>query len=159
MKNNYFEIIVGTFVLFCTIYFFAFSYKKINNTASDTYQIVANFDSVDGVDSGTNVKISDVKIGSVNSQALDKETYRAKLMINIDSNIKLPKDSSVKIVSSGLLGGKYLSVDPGAEDDMLQNGDELKYTQSAVNFEELLGKFIFGNKDNKDKEKEQNEAK
>lgn len=153
MKNNFFEIIVGTFVLSCAIYFFFFSFQRSGFSASDTYQVSAKFNNIDGVDSGSDVKISGVKIGSVEKGEIDPKTYQAILKLDIKKDVQLPIDSSAKVVSASLLGGKYVSIDVGADDKMLKNNDEIKFTQSSVNFEELLGKFIFSSssKDNKPK--------
>lgn len=154
MKNNLFEVIVGTFVLGCAIYFFFFSFSKSNISTSETYQLSAKFDNIDGVSNGSDIKISGVKIGTVISEIIDPETYRAILKLSVNKEIKLPKDSSAKVLSSGLLGGKYIGIEIGAEDEMLQNGDQIQFTQSGVNFEELLGKFIFGSKKDEKTDKE-----
>ena len=69
--------------------------------------------------------------------------------MNIDSSIQIPIDSSIKIVSEGLLGSKYLLINPGADEEYIKNGNEIEYTQSSVNFEELLGKFIFNSDESK----------
>ena len=156
MKNNLFEIIVGTFVLGCAIYFFFFAFNKSNISTSPTYQISAKFNNIDGVGSGSDVKISGVKIGTVTSEEIDPSTYQAILKLEIYQNIKLPMDSSIKILSSGLLGGKYLAIEVGGTDEMLKNGDTIQFTQSGVNFEELLGKFIFGSS-TKEKKGENND--
>ncbi|MFT7098795.1 MAG: phospholipid/cholesterol/gamma-HCH transport system substrate-binding protein [Rickettsiales bacterium] len=146
MKNNLFEVIVGTFVLACAVYFFFFSFNKSGISTSTTYQISAIFNSIDGVSSGSDVKIAGVKIGSIAGEKIDPITYRAILSLDIDKNIKIPSDSSAKILSSGLLGGKYVGIEIGAEEEMLEEGGKIQFTQSGVNFEELLGKFIFGSK-------------
>ena len=146
MKHNLFEVVVGTFVLGCAIYFFFFSFNKSGISTSTTYQLSAKFDNIDGVSSGSDIKISGVKIGTVSGETIDPTTYQAVLKLDINQDIKLPKDSSAKILSSGLLGGKYIGLEIGAEDEMLKNGEQIQFTQSGVNFEELLGKFIFGSK-------------
>ncbi len=158
IKNNLFEVIVGTFVLGCAIYFFFFSFSKSNISTATTYQVVANFDNIDGVSIGSDIKISGVKIGAVASESIDPQSYRATLKLNINQDIKLPKDSSAKILSSGLLGGKYIGIEVGADEEMLKNGEQIQFTQSGVNFEELLGKFIFGST-KKDSEEDKNEDK
>jgi phospholipid/cholesterol/gamma-HCH transport system substrate-binding protein len=144
MKHNLFEIVVGTFVLGCAIYFFFFSFNKAGINTSSTYQISATFNNIDGVSAGSDVKVSGVKIGSVATEEIDPVTYLAILKLNINQDIKLPSDSSAKILSSGLLGGKYIGIEIGAEEEMLQEGGKIQFTQSGVNLEELLGKFIFG---------------
>lgn len=155
MKNNLFEVIVGTFVLFCAIYFFFFSFSKSNISTSNTYQVSAKFDNIDGISIGSDIKISGVKIGTVASETIDPQTYQAILKLNINQEIKLPKDSSAKILSSGLLGGKYIGIEIGAEEEILKDGEQIGFTQSGINFEELLGKFIFGSS-KKDKEEDEN---
>ena len=147
IKHNLFEVVVGTFVLVAAIYFFFFSFNKSGISTSDTYQISAKFDNIDGISAGSDIKIAGVKIGTVADQEIDPETYQAIIKLDIYNNISLPTDSSAKILSSGLLGGKYVGIEIGANDEMLENGGQIFFTQSGVNLEELLGKFIFGSKD------------
>lgn len=154
--NNYFEIIVGTFVLLCAAFFFFNSFQASrNSTVSDGYYLKAKFDNADGVTNGSDVKISGVKIGTVEAQVLDVENFRAELTINIPNEIQLPTDSSIKISSEGLLGSKYLAITPGSDEEMLKNGEEIAFTQSSVNFEDLLGKFIFSSNEKKEDKDEQ----
>ena len=143
MKKNFFEAIIGTLVLICAAFFIITSFMGSSIVTSDGYQIIAKFNNSDGISIGSDVKISGVKIGNVLSQELDHKSYKAKLVMTIDPSIKIPVDSSIKIVSEGLLGSKYLLINPGSEEEFLQNNDQIEYTQSSVNFEELLGKFIF----------------
>ncbi len=154
--NNYFEIIVGTFVLFCAVFFFFTSFRSAQVGQSNGYYLLAKFDNIDGINAGSDVKISGVKIGTVEEQFLDEKDFRATLKINIRDSVKLSSDSSAKIASEGLLGSKYLSITPGGDEENLKNGEEIQFTQSSVNFEDLLGKFIFSDKD---KDKDKNEKK
>ena len=151
-NNNYFEIIVGTFVLFAALFFFFSSLKKANVSSSNGYHLTAKFENIDGINNGSDVKISGVKIGTIESQFLDKKDFRATLKINLDNSVKLPLDSSAKVASEGLLGSKYLLISPGSDEENLKDGEEIQFTQSSVNFEDLLGKFIF-NSDSKKSEK------
>ncbi len=153
--NNYFEIIVGTFVLLWAAIFFFTSFNSSQTKTSSGYRLIAKFDNADGIANGSDVKISGVKIGTVESQILDEKTFRAALQLNIPNNIKLPLDSSVKIASEGLLGSKYLAVTPGGDEENLKDGDEIQFTQSTVNFEELLGKFIFNSNEKKGEKNEE----
>ncbi len=153
-NNNYFEIIVGTFVLFSAVFFLFNSFKNSKVSAIQGYSLIAKFDNIDGLASGSDVKISGVKVGTVTEEFLDEKTFRAALKITVDDKIKLPSDSSAKVSSEGLLGSKYLSIEIGADDEILKDGEEIRFTQSSVNFEELLGKFIFSaNSDKKDEKK------
>lgn len=145
-NKNYFEIIIGFFVICCAAYFLFNASKSTNiNDSTERYNVIAYFDNIDGIYSGTDIKLSGVKIGTVKNVSLDKKTYKAKVILSIDSNINLPNDTSLKVASEGLLGSKFLSINPGADEENLKEGDEISYTQSSVNLEELLGKFIFGN--------------
>jgi phospholipid/cholesterol/gamma-HCH transport system substrate-binding protein len=148
--HNYFDFLVGTFVLIVAISVIFLSTKstKINNIG---YVVSAKFENADGINSGSDIKISGVKIGSVNDMQIDNETFQAVLKLNIYDYIKLPIDSSAKIVSEGLLGSKYIAITPGGSEQILANNQEINFTQSSVNFEELLGKFIFNGKQTNDK--------
>ncbi len=150
--NNYFEIIVGTFVLLSALFFLFNSVKGSKSKSFDSYGLIAKFDNIDGIAVGSDVKISGVKVGTVEGQFLDEKTYRATLKILLNSSVKLPLDSSAKIASEGLLGSKFLSIEIGSDEEMLKQGDEIKFTQSSVNFEDLLGKFIFNSTSSKDKD-------
>lgn len=149
--NNYFEIIVGTFVLLAAIFFLTSSYKSAKIGASEGYEVIAKFDNIDGISNGSDVKISGVKIGTISDQFLDEKDFRATLKILVNKDIKIPTDSSAKISSEGLLGSKYLSITPGGDDESLAAGAEILFTQSSVNFEDLLGKFIFSNEQKNEK--------
>ena len=158
MRHNLFEVIVGAFVLLAAAFFFISSVKQTGFNQSSGYQISAGFDNIDGVTSGSDVKMSGVKIGAVENQTIDPQTYRAKLVLNIRNDIKLPVDSSAKIVSNGLLGDKYVNIEPGAEDEMLKQGGMINYTQSSINMEQLLGKFIFGSSQTQKTDKQNAQA-
>jgi phospholipid/cholesterol/gamma-HCH transport system substrate-binding protein len=111
--------------------------------------LLAKFDNVDGIKNGSDVKTSGVKIGTVEDQYLDTKNFRAVLKLNINRSVKLSTDSSAKVASEGLLGTKYLSIAPGGDEENLKDGEEIQFTQSSVNFEDLLGRFIFNSKDEK----------
>lgn len=151
MRHNVFEAIVGTFVLACAAGFFIFSFQKAEISTPNSYKITAEFDNIGDIGNGDDVKISGVKVGTIDSQILNKSNYRAVLTLNIDKDVKLPSDSSAKIVSAGLLGGKFIAIEPGSDEELLQDQDMIIFTQSAVNFEELLGKFIFGSQEKDEK--------
>jgi phospholipid/cholesterol/gamma-HCH transport system substrate-binding protein len=151
--SNYFEIIVGTFVLFCAAFFFFSSFRSAKVKTAGGYHLIAKFENIDGIASGSDVKISGVKIGTVEDQFLDEKDFRATLKLNVDSKIQLPSDTSAKISSEGLLGSKYLSITPGGDEENLKDGDEITFTQSSVNLEDLLGKFIFNDKEKSNEKK------
>lgn len=144
MKNkNYFEIAVGTFVLICAGFFLHSSMKSAKIKNSSGYIITAKFDNASGIEAGSDIKISGVKIGTVQDFYLDHQNFRAVLKLQINNDVELPLDSSAKIVSAGLLGEKFLEINPGADEEILAANDEISFTQSSVNFEDLLSKFMF----------------
>jgi phospholipid/cholesterol/gamma-HCH transport system substrate-binding protein len=92
--------------------------------------------------------IAGIKIGQVDVLRLDPETYQAVIILKINDDVKLPMDSRASVASSGIVGNKFIVIEPGSAEVNLKNGDSLSYTTSAVNLEALIGKFIYsiGNK-------------
>lgn len=151
MKRDIFETVVGFIVLICAAIFLYFSLKISGTQTVRGYKIKAKFENIEGIMPGSDVKIGGIKIGSVVKQNVDKYTYEALLVMEIDSNVKIPTDSSVKISSSGIMGSKYIKLEPGADEEYLKDGEELMFTQSAIDLEDLIGKFVFDSKEKKDK--------
>lgn len=148
MGRNVIETIMGAFVLFVALFFIFISYKSGNiSTVSDGYKLTSKFRDAGGISIGSDVRVGGIKIGTVFGQRLDPNTYMAIVEININESVKLPKDSIAAIVGDGLLGGKYISIQPGGDSAMFSSGDEIKYTQDSVNIEQLIGKFAFGSVD------------
>jgi len=155
MKKNVFETVIGFIVLICAGAFLYFALKISNTQTIHGYSIEAKFENVEGILPGSDVKIGGIKVGSVLRQKVDPETYEAKIVIEINKDIKIPTDSSIKVASSGLLGTKFIKLEPGADDTYLQEGDEIMFTQSTIDLEDLIGRFIFkGEKKNNDTGKE-----
>lgn len=154
MNQNIIETVVGFMVLLIAIGCVILAYQSGSvKRAHDGYQLAATFNNVDGIHIGSRVKIAGINIGEVSEVNIDPSTYKAKVAFFIDSNSKLPSDSSVSVVSSGLIGEKYLAVTPGSDAEFLRAGSSIEFTQSSINLEDLLGKFMFGltNSDKKDK--------
>ncbi len=143
MKRNVIETIMGAVVLLVAVGFLMFAYDKGNVKSVDGYEVKADFSNATGIASGSEVRIGGVKIGVVNDLGLNPKTYLASVSMQIREDVKLPKDSSAAIVSSGLLGDKFIAIEPGADDNNLADGGEIEYTQSSVSIEELIGKFVF----------------
>lgn len=143
MGRNLIETVMGAVVLVVAALFVAFIYDQRTVSASDGYPLKAKFDNVAGISSGSEVRIGGIKIGTVTSMDLEKETYRPVVSLQLKNTVKVPTDSSAAIVSEGLLGGKYVEIQPGAEEGMLKNGEEILFTQSSVNLEQMIGKFMF----------------
>ncbi|MCB2081231.1 MAG: outer membrane lipid asymmetry maintenance protein MlaD, partial [Rickettsiales bacterium] len=123
---------------------------KLGNVQSDNgYHVTAKFERVDGLVLGSDVRVSGLKVGSVTSLEIDPKTYQAVATFAIKDSISLPKDSTAEVVSEGLLGGKYVALVPGGDDTLLKEGDQIAFTQSSVNIEQLIGKFVFGSAEDK----------
>ena len=103
--------------------------------------LIANFDELGGLKTRAPVVISGVKVGQVRSIAL-ADDYRARVTLDLDPTLKLPADSSASIVTAGLLGDRYISLQLGGDPKLLANGDTLSFTESAVLLERLLGKLV-----------------
>ena len=152
MQNNFFETVIGFFVLSVAGLFLYFAYSATSSNLGNAYHLKAKFDRIDGLSVGNDVKLSGVKVGSISNIDVDPKTYRALVSFSIRHDIQLPLDSSADIVSDGLLGGKYIHLAPGAENDMLRDNEYLEFTQSAVNLESLISKFMFSTNDDKKEE-------
>ncbi len=143
MKSNIVESVLGALVLLVAVSFFAWAYARADVGDPGGYTLVAKFESIGDLEPGGDVRISGIRIGQILSLDLDPISFRAQVRFSVLSDIELPADSSAQIVSASLLGGKYLSITPGGDEVVLADGGEIEYTQSAVNFEDLLGQFIF----------------
>ncbi len=104
----------------------------------------AKFSRIDGIQTGSDVRISGIRIGSVTGTTLDSETFLAVVHMSIKPSVQLPTDTVAKITSAGLLSDKYLALDPGGALETIQPGGEIRYTQSAIALEDLIGQYIFG---------------
>ncbi len=96
----------------------------------------------------SDIRMSGIKIGTVSSQELDNITFQARVLMSIDSDIRIPDDSSAKITTDGLLGGNYISIEPGGNDIYLESGDEILFTQGSVDLIGLVGEALFSVEDN-----------
>ena len=148
MKRGYFETFVGLFVVLAAILFCIFVIKDTGRKMDiSTYNVYAKFENIEGLSIGSKVKIGGLDIGSISSLIIDKD-YKVKLLLKINSNISIPVDSTITVSTSGLIGGKYLKVQIGGSDEFMKNNDEFEFTQSTMDLEEMVTKFMF-NKANK----------
>ncbi len=153
MQKNVIETVMGAVVLIIAGLFLSFAYKSSGYGTNDNrVQYHAKFDRVDGIVVGGDVRLSGVKVGTIREINLDPKTYLAELKFDIDKNLPLPQDSSAEIISDGLMGGKYLALVPGGEEQILNPGDQIEHTQSSVSLEGMIGQLIFNAKDAKKKE-------
>jgi len=143
MRGNLLETVMGAVVLVVAALFLFFAYNTSQLRAVPGYELTADFERIDGIREGGDVRISGIKIGSIAGQTLDPKTFLAHLRMSIDPSVKLPDDTVAEIVSAGLLGDKYLSLVPGGSETLIPPGGQIKYTQSSVTLENLIGQMIF----------------
>lgn len=128
-----FETVVGLIVIAVAAVFMVYAYGVSGQMVGrDHYRLGAVFGRVDGITVGSEVRIAGVKIGAVARNRLDTNTYEADLQLMIDANIPIPEDSIAKIQSDGLLGSAHVSIEPGASEEMLREGDKITITRGSV---------------------------
>jgi phospholipid/cholesterol/gamma-HCH transport system substrate-binding protein len=140
------ELLTGAVVLLVTAAFIIYAVGNSGRSglsASGGLTLRAQFDRIDGLAPGADVRIAGVKVGSVVDQRIDPQTFLAVLTLRVDQALRLPSDTSAEITSEGLLGGKYVALVPGGADRILADGQRIEITQSSVSLESLLGRFIF----------------
>jgi len=149
MKNNTLETLVGFVVLIVTVTFilFASNVSSGNNTITSGILISAEFSNVDGINVGSDVKVSGVKVGSVTKVELDRETFVSILTIKLRDDIGIPDDSVFKVSTSGLIGAKFINVKIGSSEDILKNGNRAEFTESSMDLEDLISRFLFNGED------------
>jgi phospholipid/cholesterol/gamma-HCH transport system substrate-binding protein len=146
MQRSKNDLWVGLFVLIgaAAVLFLALkSANLLSFNFDSTYQVSAKFDNIGGLKTGAAVKSAGVVVGRVESITFDDKTYQARATLAMQSRYAFPKDSSLKILTSGLLGEQYIGVEAGAEEKNLAQGDTIKATQSAVILENLISQFLF----------------
>lgn len=143
VRRNGAEILAGLVVLIVAAAFLAYALATSGTASVPGYHFSAEFDRIDGLSAGSDVRMAGVKIGTVTQTSIDPKTYLATVDFTVAKDIKLPTDSSAAIASQSLLGGKYLAIVPGGSEQMIPPGGQITVTQGSVSLEDLLGKFIF----------------
>jgi len=143
MKKNPVETILGFFVLIFAAVFLFTAASKIDTKKIDGYTISANFLKVGGLEAGSDVRISGIKVGTVLSTKLNRDDYTADVYLNIDSSIKLPIDTVAAIADVGIMGDKYVRLEPGKSQAVLKPGDKLQQTRNYKSLEDNVSEFIF----------------
>ena len=136
------EIVVGgaVAVVFALILAYSYAGNQIK-AAGGTYTLNAKFNRIDGLVDGADVFLAGIKVGTVSGQTLDDD-YRAVVALKLDSGVKLPADTAVAIHTDGLFGSKFVVLDPGGDEDILEAGDEITFTEDAMIVSELLELII-----------------
>lgn len=145
MKKFNVEIAVGLFLVVGFLCFVYISVKlgDVNLFGDPTYQLSARFSSTSGLKVGANIEIAGVKVGRVGAIMLDPEEYEAVVELEVNNGVKIQDDSIASIRSAGIIGDKYVSISPGGSPDVIEPGGEIFETESAINIEELISKYIF----------------
>ena len=141
------DLWVGLFVMLGIVAVVFLALKSANllsiNT-QPTYRVSAKFDDIGSLKPKAAVKSAGVVVGRVTSISFDDESYQAVISLDMDRRFKFPKDSSLKILTSGLLGEQFIGIQPGYGEQMLAAGDKITSTQSAVVLENLISQFLYG---------------
>jgi len=146
MQRSNKDIWVGLFVLIgaAALLFLALqSANLLSLSFQKTYPVTARFDNIGGLKPQTAVKSAGVVVGRVESITFDDKNFQASVTLALQSRYSFPKDSSLKILTSGLLGEQYIGIEAGIDDKNLQAGDVITATQSAVVLENLIGQFLY----------------
>jgi phospholipid/cholesterol/gamma-HCH transport system substrate-binding protein len=146
MSRKELDLWVGIFVAmgFGALLFLALKVANLSTfSASQSYEITAKFDNIGGLKRSAPIKSAGVVVGRVIDISFDGQTFEAVVRMALDSKFQFPKDSSAKILTSGLLGEQYIGLSAGGDSVNLKTGDTLKITQSAVVLENLISQFLY----------------
>ena len=146
MKKQSLDIWVGLFVAMGLLALLFLALKAGNMSAftfEPTYQVTARFDNIGGLKPRAPVKSAGVVVGRVTEIRFDDQTYQATVVMTLETRYKFPKDSSAKILTSGLLGEQYIGLEAGGDENMIAQGSKLTQTQSAIVLENLISQFLY----------------
>lgn len=146
MHRKTIDVWVGLFVLLgvASLLFLALQAGNMSTISfSKTYAVTAKFNNIGGLKPQAPVKSAGVVVGRVGEITFDDQTYQALVRLDMEPGFKFPKDSSLKILTAGLLGEQYIGIEPGAETENLKEGDRIIRTQSATVLEDLINQFIY----------------
>jgi len=146
MKKASIEVAVGIFMLIgmLCVGYLSVRLGEMEWGGDKYYPLLARFQSVSGLIAGAHVELAGVRVGKVDSIALDPKTLAAVVKLNIQKSVVLSDDVIASIKTAGLIGDKYLQLSPGGSDRVLKAGDMITETESAVDLEALISKYVFG---------------
>ena len=142
MKYNGLEVFSGFVVILMAAFLFLFAYRLDKVSIIPRIQYSAEFDKIDGLIQGNDVKMGGVKVGKVLSTSVNPISFRILVHLEVNRDLKIPADSRLIVSSESLFGGKYITISPGGRNDQLAPGGRFIYTQSSISFEEILGKYL-----------------
>lgn len=143
MKRNAVETVLGAVVLLVAAVFVHFAYATAEIKAVKGYDVTATFYKIGGLDKGSDVRVNGIKVGIVTNNALDPKTYEAVVSMSISAVIQLPEDTVASIASEGMLGGKYVRLEPGTQNAFIKPGGKISKTNDFRSLEDQVGEIIF----------------
>ncbi len=143
MRRNAIETVMGAVVLLVAGVFVFFAYDMAQVKAVEGYEVTALFYKIGGLNEGSDVRISGIKVGTVIDHNLDPESYDARVRMTITREVKLPVDTVASIASEGLLGGKYVRLEPGIDKSFIKDGGTITKTKDFRSLEDQVGEIIF----------------
>ncbi len=143
MNKRPVETIMGIVVIAVAAFFAYFAYNVSDLQVVKGYTVTARFLKVGGLNVGSDVRLNGIKVGTVVAQKLNPEDYTAEVQMSLSSDIKLPEDSSFAIVSDGLVGDKFVKIEPGHSKVILQDASIVKNTKDFKTLEDMVGEIIF----------------
>ncbi|HAB65717.1 MULTISPECIES: outer membrane lipid asymmetry maintenance protein MlaD [Massilia] len=146
MHRKTIDVWVGLFVLLglAALLFLAFQAGNMRSLSfGQTYSITGRFDNIGGLKPQAPVKSAGVVVGRVGEITFDDKSFQASVRLDMDTEYKFPKDSSLKILTAGLLGEQYIGIEAGGDEQNLAEGDRINRTQSATVLEDLINQFIY----------------
>ncbi|WP_142849800.1 outer membrane lipid asymmetry maintenance protein MlaD [Telmatospirillum sp. J64-1] len=143
MSRNLIETIMGGVVLLVAGYFLVFAYSHADLRAVQGYELEAHFARVGGLDVGSDVRINGIKVGTVMSQSLDPRTFDAVVRMSIRPDIQLPTDTVAAVASEGLMGDRFIRLDPGRASETIAANGRIERTRDFRALEEMVGEIIF----------------
>lgn len=135
------ETVIGAGVVLLGAAVLAFAYGASSRASVPGYELVARFNKADGIALGSDVRLAGVSVGKVVGQSLD-DRFRAVIRFRVEADLQVPDDSAALILTDGLLGSKFIALQPGADDTTMKPGEELRYTQDSMNVQDLLEMII-----------------
>jgi len=143
MGQKLIETIMGAVVLLVAGFFLAFAYSHSDLREVKGYAVTAHFSNAAGLDRGADVRINGIKVGTISTMGLDPQTFTSVVTLSIRDDIHLPDDTVGSIASDGLLGGKYIRLEPGKSTKVIGAGGNLAKTKDFKSIEEMVGDLIF----------------
>ena len=143
MNKRPVETMMGIVVLVVAAVFMLFAYNVSDLKVVKGYEVNARFMKIGGLNTGADVRINGIKVGTVTSQKINPEDYMVDVKLSIMSDVELPVDSVITVAGDGLMGDKFIKIEPGKSKEKLQPGSTFEQTKDAKSLEDMVGEIIF----------------